>query len=98
MLRDSNEFGNHFNIFCARMVQSAESAWTALYCENKTLPLSPIKDFSIDVVPYLYSEQSEPSKRGSIFGWTNKTRSNLSAAEFNPKQNQVKPLRCRAQP
>ena len=29
--RDSNEIGNHFHIFNARMVQSAESAWTVLH-------------------------------------------------------------------
>ena len=29
--KDSYEFGNHFRILSARMVQSAESAWTVLY-------------------------------------------------------------------
>ena len=28
--KDANEFGNHFRIFCARMVQNAESAWNVL--------------------------------------------------------------------
>ena len=29
--RDSNEFGNHFRTFSARMVHSAESAWAVPY-------------------------------------------------------------------
>ena len=33
----ANEFGNHFRIFSVIMVQSAESAWTVLYWEERTI-------------------------------------------------------------